>query len=203
MQNAFTAVTPDYRPWGDAIPAALGTKGTALTDAGHPVEVWQPNAGIPAKYRYWCHGHATFSYWLHGFSIFSNADMETVLSDEWVRVDKKPIVGDIIVFRADADGVGYASGAILHTARVESAAHHFGGRTNINVSSKNGTAKLKLASTPAEVLGVYNDCHWFKTEQACCCSTKRIDKQYYRRLDRTVAQGTFVAWATRNMDRLR
>ncbi|HTV86859.1 MAG TPA: hypothetical protein VME63_15775 [Dyella sp.] len=199
MKSSFELISSGYRPWGDQIPAAVGDLGWGRTDTGSKVKVWRPNEGIQEQYRYWCHGHATFSYWLHGFSIFSNDDMHTVLEDEWRRVNKKPEVGDIIVFRALNGKEGeYNQGAILHTARIESAIHQWGARTQIRVSSKNGANKLRRFTEVANVLNVYNDCYWFKTEQSCCCSEKRIDKQYYRRIDRNVATENFVRWQEKN-----
>jgi hypothetical protein len=172
-------VRQNVMPW-PGTPTAIGTTYSAQTDRGNNVIVWRPDVGLPASYRYWCHGHATLCYWIHNYTIFSGHEMETVLDDEWFRIDKKPNVGDIIVFRATRTTTDYNAGEILHTARIEHSIQSWGVRTAIRLSSKNGADRLQLDVSPEQVLRVYNMTRWYHIEESCC-STTRINKQYYRR----------------------
>lgn len=188
------AIMGNVQPWGGRIPTAVGTTYHAQTDRGRNVVVWRPDNGVPRDYRYWCHGHATLSYWLHNYSIFSGDEMEIVLADEWQRIDKKPNVGDIIVFRARRTTDAYNAGAILHTARIEASNKSWGSRTAIRLSSKNGASFLRVDASPEQVLAVYNETRWYATEPSCCCccSDTRTNKQYYRRINGAVGVGAFL-----------
>jgi hypothetical protein len=184
-------VAQNVQPWGAAVADAVGNTYTAQTDQGNNVNVWRPDIGVPRDHRYWCHGHATLSYWLHNYSIYSGNDMETVLADEWFRVDKKPDVGDIIVFRARRTTADYNAGTILHTARIEVSNKSWGSRTAIRLSSKNGPQRIRFDLTPEQVLNDYRETRWFQTE-VTCCSTERTNKQYYRRRNGAVGVGAFL-----------
>lgn len=174
-----TVVEANYAPWGQAIAEAVGDLLIARTDAGTEVQVWRPNDGINENYRFWCHGHATLSFHLHGYSIFSGLEMAAVLRDEWTHVTKKPLAGDIIVFRGD-------DGTILHSARIETAIHSLGKSTEKELSSKNGAGPLMLRQSVDQVLAVYNDTRWRVPEPCCCGVFSKTVKQYYRRNNRQV-----------------
>ena len=201
MQNLPThpaVLAANIRPWGDRFPDAIGTTYNAQTDRGNNVVVWRPDDGVPRDCRYWCHGHSTLSYWLHQYSIFSGPEMEIVLADEWLQIDKKPNVGDIVIFRARnthfQGRTRVARVTILHSARIEFANQSWGSRTAIRLSSKNGMQQLELNLTPEQILRDYNQTRWYTTEPSCCCCCcdSRTNKQYYRRINGAVGGGPFL-----------
>lgn len=170
-------IEENYRPWPRALDA-VGQLMNALTDLGTRVQVWRPYDRVPEDRRFWCHGHATLSYHLFGYSIFGGADMAAVLRDEWTHVDKKPIAGDIIVFRGN-------DGTIRHTARIERAVHSWGSSTAKELSSKNGGNPLRTGQSVEQVLEVYDTTRWRMPDPGSCCGLGTI-KQYYRRNDRRI-----------------
>lgn len=179
MNNDFANGQEGVAPWKN-LPEVVGESGTATTRHGRKLTVWRPADSVKSEaHRYWCHGHSFGTYKDFGFSPFSGPDVETLLSDEWQRIDKKPAVGDVLVFRASAAGEGHDAGAILHTALIETATYFFGGRTVITLSSKNGPGRLLPSVSPEKVLKTYSNCYWFKTTGD---GNTRISKQYYRRL---------------------
>lgn len=157
---------------------AAGHIVVAQTDAGTDVDVWRPTPAVRlTRYGYFCHGHATLSHYLYGYSILG-VSLETVLREEWTRIGKKPMPGDIIVFRAE-------DGSISHSCRVESAIHSFGSSTVKTLSTKNGTFDdLLTGQTIEQVQAVYSNDNWRLTG-GCCCGLGTV-KQYYRRNDRTI-----------------
>jgi hypothetical protein len=183
MNDDFAVIKPNVRLWNEDIaPGAIGSMGTATTDRGNPFGAWRANDGVPETLSYFCHGHSTGSYERFKYTPCSGPDMAIIIRDEYQQITKKPQVGDIILFRARRAGDGLAPGDIAHSALVVQATHHFGGRTDIRVSTKNGADRLINSATLDEVRRTYNTCYWFKTEQTCCgMSEDRIDKQYYRR----------------------
>jgi hypothetical protein len=179
LNDDFETVTENVAPWAN-LPDVVGQTGTATTRLGRKLSVWRPGDSVKNEsHRYWCHGHSFGTYKDFGFSPFSGPDVEILLKDEWQRIDKKPAVGDVLVFRASAAGKDHGEAAILHTARIVSATYHFGGRTEIVLSSKNGSDRLLPNVSPARVLSTYRNCYWFKTTDK---GSTRVDKQYYRRL---------------------
>jgi hypothetical protein len=196
MQNLPHNAVPfkqNTRPWGDTIPDAIGNEYIAQTDRRHDVIVWRPHADITISHRFWCHGHATLCYWLNDYTIFSGDGMEIVLRDEWLRINKKPNVGDIIVFRALETTAERNAGTILHSARIEFSNQSLGSRTRILLSSKDGAERLRFDLTPEQVLRNYRETAWYeiKKSRCCCCNGDRINKQYYRRIDGAVGVGAF------------
>jgi hypothetical protein len=149
----------------------------ARTDSGTEVNVWRPHKDLAEAQSYWCHGHATQSHELHGYSIFGGKDMEAVLRDEWTQIKKKPLPGDIIVFRIDYER------EITHTARVETVVHRLGNSTVMTLSSKNGFEPLQNGLTADEVADHYQA--WWRELDAgrggCCGCFATNVKQYYRR----------------------
>jgi hypothetical protein len=157
---------------------AAGHFVVAQTDAGTNVVVWRPTPAVRVtRFGYFCHGHSTLSHHLYGYSI-PGTSLETVLREEWTRIGKKPMQGDIIVFRAD-------DGSISHTCRVESATHAFGSSTATTLSTKNGTFdNLLTGQTIEQVQAAYPNDNWRLTG-GCCFGCGTV-KQYYRRNDRTI-----------------
>jgi len=100
------------------------------TDKGRTIEVGVPvNPKPPA---YWCHAHSSLSYHLFGYSVPAES-LKLVLEDEYEEVSKKPERGDIVVWWQDEKW--------KHSARIESAVHHFGSAsTDVLVSNKPGLA---------------------------------------------------------------
>jgi hypothetical protein len=195
MQNIPAHAVPvrrDIMPWGAEVNDAIGDMYIAQTDAGHNVEVWRSQAGVPINHRYWCFSHATLCYWLNGFA-FGLATLETILADEWRQIEKKPNVGDMVLFRANMFDRQYREGTILHAARVESAVQSFGSRTRIRLSSKNGPQPLDVDCSPEEVKRVYPTTYWYEESCCgCCCCSDRTNKQYYRRISGAVGVGPFL-----------
>ena len=157
---------------------AAGHIVVAQTDAGTDINVWRPTPAVRlTRYGYFCHGHATLSHHLYGYSIPGDS-LETVLREEWTRIGKKPMQGDIIVFRAD-------DGSISHSCRVEAAIHSFGSSTVKTLSTKNGTFDdLLTGQTIDQVHAVYSNDNW-RVTGGCCFGSGTV-KQYYRRNDRTI-----------------
>ena len=156
---------------------AAGHIVVAQTDQGTDIQVWRPVPKVAAtKFGFFCHGHATLSHHLYGYSI-PGESLETVLREEWTRVAKKPIKGDIVVFRNDDN-------SIAHTARIENAVHSRGASTVKTLSTKNGTFDALLTGQSIDqVQGVYPSANWRMTGGGCCAG---VVKQYYRRNNRTI-----------------
>lgn len=182
MNNDFQATETNYQPWGEAIPAAIGATGNAMTSLGRPFVAWKPDDSVVKdEFKYWCHGFSTGSYEQFGYSPFSGEDMETILEDEFRRIDKKPSVGDILVFRGASGAVQQGQsveGQILHSARIVTATHHRGRSTDVRLDSKNGASPLAKNVSIETVLRAYQNCYWFKWTG--CLSMTKSEKQYYR-----------------------
>jgi len=197
MQNIPAGAVPTIRdalPWPE-VADAVGDYYTAQTDRGHDVSVWRARPDVPIDHRFWCFSHATLCHWLNGFS-FGIATLQTILDDEWFRIQKKPSTGDIIIFRATDATPEYARGSILHAARIESAVQARGFRTRIRLSSKNGPQRLQIDCTPQQVERVYPEAFWYNSS-CCCCCCSRSDKQYYRRINRAIGLGPFASMGYR------
>lgn len=195
MQNIPALAVPvrrNFRPWGAEVNDSVGDIFVTQTDAGHNVEVWRPQVGVPLNHSYWCFSHATLCHWLNGFS-FGLATLETILADEWRQIEKKPNVGDIVLFRATMFDRHNPENTILHAARVESAVQAFGARTRIRLSSKNGPQPLDVDVSPEQVKRVYPTTYWYEESCcSCCCCSDRTNKQYYRRINGAVGVGPFL-----------
>lgn len=171
------ALSADAKVISEENPAAqactAGHLVAAQTDDGSAVNVWRPADTATDQHRFFCHGHSTLDWYWHGYSL-PGESLEVVLRKEWTRITKKPMKGDIVVWRT-------ATGEIEHSARIERAVHAFGKSTELTLSTKNGqTAQLLTGQTIEQVEARYPTSTW-KPRSGCLGS---VEKQYYRRNDR-------------------